>query len=481
MKTISFAARALVLGGALSAGCALGPTYSRPTVAMPTTWKESEVALTRSAIEVALPSAWWTIFNDPDLTALEDQVVAANQDLQRAAARVKEARALARISEAESYPNVALSASQSRFRTSANRRSATGTPHPSFQARDHVAQFELGYELDFWGRIRNANDAARADAASVAEDYQVVLLALTADAARHYYQLRTLDAEKRILDASLELRRDAVRLQQTRSQAGLINEVDVSRAQIELANLEAEDYAVTRQRARIEHALAVLCGRSPSGFTVARSVAAFPLPEIPAGLPSSLLERRPDLAAAEHQLEAAGARIGVAKAEFFPQFSLTGAAGFASGDLSSLLQGDSRLWSFGPSVHLPIFQGGRNRANLAAAQARYDQSIAAYRSTVLNAFREVEDTLAELNTLTAQEDAAHRAWLAARDTAALAAERYQKGLSSYLDVVDAQRSALVAERLTTQLRGERTISTILLAKALGGGWQRAASPSLVQR
>lgn len=458
----------------------MAPKYSRPTVATPSDWKEPEVALTRSAIETALPSAWWTIFNDAELDKLETQVVAANQDLQRAAARVTEARALARMTEADLYPNVALAGAQSRFRTSGNLANAFG---PALQAKDHVAQFELGYEIDFWGRVRSGHHAARADAASVADDYHVLLLALTADAARHYFQLRALDAEKQVLDASLELRRDAVRLQQTRNQAGLINQVDVTRAQTELATLEAEDYALIRWRARLEHALAILCGRTPDAFAVTSRSTQSLLPEIPAGLPSSLLERRPDLAASEHQLQAAGARIGVAKAEFFPQISLTGAAGFASADLGSLLQGDSRVWSFGPSVHLPIFQGGRNRANLAAAQARYEQSVAVYRGTVLNAFREVEDALSDLNTLASQEVAANRAWLAARDTAALAAERYKKGLSSYLDVVDAERSALQAERLTTQLRGERTVSTILLAKALGGGWQRSetSTVALTQR
>ena len=453
-----------VSGFALTAGCALGPRYERPTVVTPPTWKESEPAATATA----LSSDWWTIFNDAGLNALESQALAANKDLQRAAARVAEARALARLSEAELYPNVSADATHARFRTSVNRVGGTGAT-----ANDRAAQLGLGYELDFWGRVRSAANAARADAAAVAGDLAVAQLILTSDLAGHYFQLRSLDAERAIIEATIALRRDAVRLQETRNQAGLINEADVTRARTELANVEAELHAVTRSRARLEHALAVLCGQPPSGFAVAARETPFALPQIPAGLPSTLLQRRPDLAAAEARLQAAGARIAVAKADFFPRFSLTGAAGFASTELNSLLKGDSRAWSFGPGLHLPLFDGGSNRANLAAAEARYDQSIAAYRQSVLAAFRDVEDSLSDLGTLAAQSEAIDRAILAARDTAAIASERYQKGLSNYLDVVDAQRAALQSERTGTQLRSQRFLATVQLTRALGGGWEPA--------
>lgn len=274
-----------------------------------------------------------------------------------------------------------------------------------------------------------------------------------------------------MLDATLALRADTVRLQETRYQTGLINEVDVTRARTELATVEAEAHALTRQRAQVEHALAVLCGEAPVDFTLAPVASTAAPPEIPVGLPSTLLERRPDILGAEQHLHATSARIGVAKAAFFPRILLTGAAGLASADLGTLVDWPSRVWSVGPSIHFPIFEGGRNRAEYRAAQARYDQSLAAYRGTVLNAFREVEDALSDLSTLGAQAEAVHRALLSARDTAALANERYQKGLTSYLDVVDAQRAALLAERQHTQLHGQRAVSTILLAKALGGGWE----------
>jgi multidrug efflux system outer membrane protein len=446
-------------------GCAVGPNYARPTVPAPTGWKETAQA-TKA---VKLPTDWWQIFGDDQLNALEEQAVAANQDLKRAVARVTEARALARLSKAELYPNLTGNAAYAHNRLSENRANA---PHQDFESDDFIATLDLNYELDIWGRVRRSVQAAQAEAAATATDLQVVLLTLSADAARDYYLIRSLDNERLVIEATIALRRDAVRLQETRNQAGLINEVDVTRARTELANVEAELYAVTRARAQIEHALAILCGQPPSDLSVAAAASQIAPPEIPAGLPSQLLQRRPDIVEAEQLLEAASARIGVAKAAFFPTIKLTSTAGLASADLGTFVDGPSRLWSVGPSIHVPIFQGGRNRANLQAAEARYEQSVAGYRGTILNAFREVEDALSDLAALSSQSDAINRALLSARDTAALADQRYQRGLSSYLDVVDAQRVALQAERQDAQLRGQRALSTIFLAKALGGGWEQ---------
>lgn len=456
---------ALTLGSlVLLAGCAVGPNYNRPAVAAPTGWKEA-VVVTNAPV---LPTAWWKIFNDAELDALQAQAVDANQDLKRAVARVREARAIARVSRADLYPSLTAGGAYSRSRQSENRNNVA----PKLESDDFSSSFDLNYELDVWGRVRRNVEASKADAAAAATDLEVVLLTLTADVARNYQTLRSLDNEKAIIEATIALRLDAVRLQETRNQAGLINEVDVTRARTELANVEAELHAITRSRALVEHALAVLCGQAPADFAVAAKATNIVPPEIPAGLPSELLQRRPDIVAAEHNLEAANARIGVAKAAFFPTIRLTGAAGLASADLGTFVEAPSRIWSLGPSVHLPIFEGGRNRANLKVAEARYEQNVATYRSSVLNAFRDVEDSLSDLSTLTAQAEAVSRALASARDTATLANERYQKGLTSYLEVVDAQRAALQAERQDTQLRGQRAVSTILLAKALGGGWQR---------
>lgn len=446
----------------LFAGCTVGPNYKRPVVAAPATWKET--AVTTNA--PVLPVEWWTIFNDAELNALEAQAVDANQDLKRAAARVTEARAIARVSSADLYPSLTGGGAYDRNRQSENRANVT----PKLETDDFSAAFDLSYELDVWGRVRRSVEAATAETAAAETDLEVVLLTLTADVARNYQLLRSLDNEQLVIEATIALRRDAVRLQETRSQAGLINEMDVTRARTELANVEAELHAVRRNRAQIEHALAVLCGQAPATFSIAAKNTSIAPPEIPAGLPSELLCRRPDVVEAGQRLEAASARIGVAKAAFFPTIKLTGAAGLASADLGTLVEWPSKIWSVGPSISLPVFQGGRNRANLKAAEARYEENVAAFRAAVLNAFREVEDALSDLATLAAQAQAVSRALTAARDTATLAGERYQKGLTSYLDVVDAQRAALQAERQDTQLRGQRAHSTILLAKALGGGW-----------
>jgi outer membrane protein, multidrug efflux system len=457
----------LALGASLAllAGCAVGPNYSRPSVVSPTAWKEGSVA-TNAAV---LSPNWWSIFNEAELDSLESHAIEANQDLKQAVARVGEARALARLSEADVYPQVFASGGNTVNRASEN---AAHAPVRDLEYKDFYRQIELSYEIDAWGRVRCSIEAGKADLAATETDMQVVLLTLTSDVARNYFLVRSLDREKEVVQATIALRRDTVQLQETRNQAGLINEVDVTRARTELANVEAELHSITRGRAQVEHALAILCGKAPAEFAVPAAPKNLLPPEIPAGLPSTLLERRPDVVEAEHHLHAECARIGVAQAAFFPTIKLTGYGGGATADLGTLFNWQSRMWSLGPSIHFPIFEGGRNQANLKAAQARYEQSIASYRGTVLNAFREVEDSLSDLSTLTAQGEAVNRALVSARDTATLASQRYQQGLTSYLDVVDAQRAALQAERTEVQLHGQRAISTILLAKALGGGWER---------
>jgi len=455
-----------ILGLLLFSSCtAVGPNYQRPATPEAASWKEGAASETKP-----LPQKWWRLFNDSELNALEERALTANQDLQRAAARVTEARALAGAVKAQRFPTVDANAGASRSRSSENRASMPGQP---LEYEDYYSSLDLSYELDVWGRVRRSNEAARADADSVASDYQVVMLTLTADVARHYQLIRALDSERAVIDRTLGLRRDAASVQATRAKAGLANHMDATRAASELASLEAELQSVRRDRAQLEHALAVLCGEPPAHFSVAVRSAQGGVPTIPAGLPSSLLQRRPDIAAAEETLHADTARIGVAKAAFFPTIRLTGSAGYASADLSTLLNAPSRIWSFGPSITMPVLDGGRNKANLKASEARSEQSLAAYRASVLTAFREVEDALSNLSTLATQREAVTRSIISAQDTATLAADRYQTGLTNYLDVVDAQRTALDAERQAARLDGQRAVSTILLAKALGGGWQAA--------
>ncbi|HWB03945.1 MAG TPA: efflux transporter outer membrane subunit [Verrucomicrobiales bacterium] len=451
--------------------CTVGPDYTRPSTPEQTGWK-GRTATTASV----LPAKWWRIFKDPGLNALEEQAIDANQNLQRAVARVTEARALAGITKSEWYPTVTAGGSYSRNRSSANSPEfPDGAQRPKLESNEYRASFDLSYELDVWGRVRRSVEAANADAESVASDLQVVLLTLTADVARNYCLLRSLDAEKSVLDSTIAMRKDEVHLQKTRNAGGLNNALDETRAETELASAEGDLHSIVRERAQVEHALAVLCGRPAGEFSVKANPSNVSPPSIPVGLPSSLLERRPDIVKAEQEMQASNARIGVAKAAFFPTISLTGGAGFASADLGSFLNWPSRTWSFGPGVHLPIFDGGKNKANLGAANARYEQAVANYRGVILQSFREVEDALSDLSTLSAQTAAAGRAIASSRDTASLAAERYRTGLTNYLDVVDARRAVLQAERLDRQLRGQSAVSTILLAKALGGGWDRGSS------
>ncbi len=465
------------LSALLCSSCAFGPDRVASAYVAPATWKEPDISAVNSAFENAavipatIPADWWQLFEDAELNRIEVQVVTANQDLQRATARVVEARALARLSASDLYPTFATRAGFSRERHSINR---PRSPGQNLEGNDHSVGLDLSFEIDAFGRVRQQYEASRAEAAATASDREVVRNALTAEAARSYFQLRWLDAETAVIEATLALRRDTAQLLQTRRAAGLINELDVSRAHTEVATVEAELYTLARSRARLEHALAVLCGEAPAAFAVAPRAWEIALPVVPAGLPASLLQRRPDIFAAEQRVHAASARIGVAKADFFPRISLTAGAGLASTELGMLLNGSSRVWSFGPSLYLPIFNGGRNRAELSAAEARFDQSAAEYRRTVLRAFRDVEDALSDLAALSAQATAVARAVASARDTAQLANERYRQGLTSFLDVVDAERAALQSERQATQVRGERTLSALLLISALGGGWESGA-------
>ncbi len=466
---LTFVSGAIGLAVLAATGCAVGPNYQRPGITLPTTWKESAPGTNA----LVIPPEWWRVLHDQELDPREQLAVAANQDLKRATARVAEARTLARLDQAGLYPGLSGGGGYKRVRRSARDANAL----PRLDADDYSVSFDLSYELDVWGRVRRSIEASKAEASAVATDLQVVLLTLTADVARTFELLRSLDNEIQVIEATLGLRRETLQLQQTRFQAGLINEVDVSRARTELANVESDLHAVRRSRAQREHALAVLCGQPPAQFTLTPKSTNITPPQIPAGLPAELLQRRPDIVEAEQTLQAANARIGVAKAAFFPTIKLTGGAGFQSADLASLIEWPSRIAQFGPSISVPIFQGGRNQANLKAMEARYEQNVASYRATVLNAFRDVEDSLSDLNALAAQNDAVFRALQSAKDTVELANERYQRGLSSYLEVVDAQRLALQAEREETQLRGQRVVATILLAKALGGGWVHHDSPT----
>ena len=415
---------------------------------------------------------WWKIFADAALDDLITRALTGNQDLRAAAARIEQARAAAGIARSSYWPQIAAGGNALRERTS----STTEITFPDTLTTAYRAPLSATWEIDLFGRVRNLTAAARADASAAAATFESIRLALTSDVAASYFSLRALDRELALINDGVALRRRSRELAQSRFTNGTAAELDIVRADNEVAAAEAEALALAVRRATLQNALAVLLGAAAPDFAFATRPGDETLPPVvPAGLPAALLERRPDIAAAERALAAAHARIGVAKAAFFPAISLTGGAGYASGEIDRLFTADSRVWSIGPSLYLPIFQGGRNRANLERSRAAHEEAVAQFRQRTLVAFREVQDALTTTRLLAEQSAAQARALAAARRAVSLAQTRYDAGLVSYLEVIDAQRTALATERTSAQLAALRLNTSVALIKALGGGWHAPTS------
>jgi multidrug efflux system outer membrane protein len=460
-------------GGARAGLLTVGPDYRPPTNAVPPAYKAVDLGAWKEGRPLDnLPKGnWWEIFLDPELNSLEAAAIESNQDLKGAVARVSQARATARVARADLLPSLNLAPSFNRQRYSPNQDPSFG----SITASTLSVPLDLSYEIDLWGRVRRGFESARADAQASLADFYNVLLTLQADVAQNYFALRSLDAEASIVAATVALRKEQVQLVRSRFEGGIGSDLDVARAETELATTEADAASLAQRRSQLENALAVLVGANPSSFRLPAATTnnwSPQPPEIPAGLPADLLERRPDVAQAERQLAAANARIGVAKGAFFPALSLTASGGYLSGDVQTLFNWESHVWSIGPSLSLPIFAGGRNRANYKRAQAAFEESVAHYRQQILVAFSDVENGLAGLRYLADQSAAQQRAVATARRAAGLATDRYRSGIVSYLEVVDASREALQAERSNAQLAGQRLTAAVQLIKALGGGWQQ---------
>ena len=512
-------ARRRFLAGAcalLLVGCkGVGPDYQgppKPEAPEPTRFKNVGATETKHW-KVAEPAdkngrgPWWEIFGDPDLTQLEVAAQANNQDLRQALARLDESRAQTRVAASDFYPHADYDGSYARQRTSNNEPyqrgqlvnpkmlgggsagGATGggttgssgsggalslTQQPLTRTYALFRQpVDLNWELDLFGRVRRNYESARAQREGVQADYENVKLSVSANVAYSYFNVRALDTEIAVINRTIHSRQEALRISNERLNAGLTSELDVRREEADLAANQADLAAVQRSRAEMENALATLVGQFASTFRFRRhelEASAHP-PRIPAGLPSRLLERRPDVASAERQLASANAQIGVALAAFFPRITLTGAAGFESATVTDLFNWQSHLWQIGPSISLPIFEGGRNQANLDATRARYNEQVARYRGQVLTAFQDVENALIDLRTLAAQSEAQNRAVAAARRTLELANQQFGKGSVTFLDVVDAERTVFSDERTASQLLGQRMQATVQLIKALGGGWE----------
>jgi multidrug efflux system outer membrane protein len=467
----------------------IGPDYQRPTETAPDAYKAAGLGEWKEGqpLDHVPKGAWWEVFGDETLNELERRATGSNEELKAAVARVDQARATARVARSELLPRLDADPSWRRERFSPNQVPSFG----EMTANNFRAPLDLSYEIDLWGRVRRGFESARAEAAASVAAFHNILLTLQADVAQNYLALRALDAEIATVVSTVSLRKEQLQLVRSRFEGGISSELDVARAETELATAEAEAASLAKRRAELENALAILVGENPAAFKLAALSDANTRwnpqpPVIPAGLPADLLERRPDVADAERQLAAANARIGVAKAAFFPVLRLTGSGGYVSGDIDNLFNWDSRVWSIGPSLSLPIFAGGRNRANYKRSQSAFEEAVAKYRQRVLVAFGEVENSLAGIHHLATQDAAQGRAVASARRAAELATDRYRAGLVSYLEVVDANRATLQTERAAAQLAGQRLIATTQLIKALGGGWNEselfAQGPSVkVQR
>jgi outer membrane protein, multidrug efflux system len=485
---------ATVLAALLLSACA-APAFHQPAVAMPTAFKESQVAPAASAEAVrsaadgttwkrAQPAEsqprgeWWKAFNDARLDSLIAQATAGNQDLTVAAARVKQARAIAGIAESERSPQVGVNVGAQRARLSSfEANQAPGTPVAP--GNSYRANLGASYEVDLFGRVSSSVAAARGDAGAAEATFRSVLLSLQADVAQTYFRLRALDAELATLNQTVRLREESVHVTGRRFELGDIGEFDLSRAKTELSTARAEAIGLQRQRAGAEHALAVLLGVPAANFGAASNPleAATSLPLIPAGLPSSLLERRPDIAAAQRTMEAANARIGVARSVMFPALSIGANGGGVAGAFGDVFQWSSRSWLLGAALSMPLIDGGRNRSNVVRSEAALDEAVGAYRQSVLTAFADVEDKLSGLRVLAGQGAEIDQALASARRSADLARKLYEAGRSGYLELLDAQRNLATVERAAVQLRGDRAITTVALIRALGGGWDAAPAPA----
>ena len=469
------AAGTWVLSVFLLAGCTVGPNYKRPAAEVPPTYKEVGNWKPAQPNDQNLAGNWWEIFQDAQLNALEQQVNVSNQNLKAAEAQYTQARAALRYQRADYFPTVSAAPSATRNSFSGNRQ-----PHSAqfsgVTFTDLQIPFELSYQVDIWGRVRRTVESYRGQAQASAADLAAVNLSMHSQLALFYFQARVLDAEEQLLNSTVSQYEQALELIQTRYAGGLASDLEVQQASTQLETTRAQAIDVAVARAQFEHAVAVLIGKPPASFSLAPLPLTEPPPAIPVGLPSELLERRPDIAAAERLMASANAQIGVAKSAYYPLVTLGATGGFESGSIGTLLSGPSALWSVGPSALFTVFDVGRRRAASDQAIAAYDQSVANYRQTVLTGFQQVEDNVAALRILEHEAEVQDNAVKAAQKYLELAITRYKGGVTSYLEVTTAQSAALSDEVTAVNILGRRMVDAVTLVQALGGGWDRSALP-----
>jgi len=461
-----------VLACAFLAACTVGPNYHRPPMPTPPTYK-TEAPWRAAEPKDSIPKgAWWEIYNDAELNAYEQQLLKANQSLAAANDRLSQARSLARVASAGYFPTMSVDPNASRTRYSGNRPVVVTVGRPLTQNTFEIP-FLLSYEPDLFGKVRRTLEASNASLQSTAADYYNVNLVLTAELAADYFSLRELDAELQVVHEGVTIQQKGLQLVDARHSGGVASGLDLAQQKTLLDSTQTQLYLVQQQRAQYEHAIAVLTGNPASTF----SIPVLPLnatpPAVPLGVPSDLLERRPDVATAERQMAYQNAQVGLATAAFYPQLTIFGGGGVQSTNITNLLTAPSAIWAVGGDLLQPIFEGGRNRANLAATKSAYNEAEANYRESVLTAFQQVEDGLSGLNTLSQAVNTQNSAVADARRALELANNRYVGGVTSYLDVITAQSALLTNQRLATQLLGQQMVTSVYLVKALGGGWDAA--------
>lgn len=460
----------------LLAGCTVGPNYHRPPVATAPAYEEPHGQTSAAGTPEIAWSNWWAVFHDPALDNLEAQAADANRDIRIALAHVDQANAMVRSVHSNQLPTVAATPSVSRSRVAQDGPGNVTRPSPAATYNDVLLPLTLDYEIDAWGRIRRMVQSANATAQASTADLHFLQLSVSASVAVDYYNLRETDAELNILDSTVDALQHGYQIINNQFQHGLVSELDVKQAQTLLDQVRSQRDAMHIQRAQLEHAIAELLGRPPEGFNIPADPKLETPPTIPAGVPSQLLERRSDVISSERSMAAASAQIGVAKAAYFPQLSISALAGYESTYPASIVNWQNSIASLAGSVSAPIFTGGRLRANLDKAKAGYRASVSEYEKTVLTAYQQVEDQLAALHFLSIQQQDSASAVSSARDEEHIAENRYKAGLVSYLTVVYAEQTLLQNEQSDAQVSGQQLIATVVLVKALGGGWENRPHP-----
>jgi NodT family efflux transporter outer membrane factor (OMF) lipoprotein len=466
---------ALLVAAAMLAACTVGPDYVRPDVETPAAYKEMGNWKPAQPRDHEQRGKWWEIYNDPLLNSLEDQVSVSNQNLAKAEAQYRQALALVQSARAGNFPTLTAGISDTRSRSSATTIAQPSTvPISRGVVTNHNLPFQASWAPDVWGSIGRSVEANEAGAQASAGTLEAARLSAQATLAQSYFQLRSLDAQQLLLEETVAGYERSLRLVQNQYAAGITAKADIVQQQTLIKTTQAQAIDIGVQRAQLEHAIAVLIGKPASGFGIARAPLTAALPPVPVGVPSELLERRPDIAAAERLMAQANAQIGVAKAAFFPALTLSASTGFQSATMADWFTIPSRFWSIGPAIALPLFDGGLRRAATEQAIAAYDASVAAYRQIVLTGFQQVEDNLAALRILEQEAEVQNEAVRLANQSLALTINQYKAGTVNVLNVVVAQTTALTNQRTAVNLLGQRLVASTQLIANLGGGWTSAS-------